>query len=153
MQPETTPRRGHTVLTLALLGLTALGVQAANHREAPITALDHKADITDMFAFVSYDDRNPSAPPSKVSLVVCMDPLLEPGNGPTLFPFDPMILYEVKVDNELYVRDYAKCVLCYKCVEACGEDAQNTFAIAVAGRPNRCRTPSSSGRRAARRCR
>ncbi len=40
----------------------------------------------------------------------------------------------VKVDNELYVRDYAKCVLCYKCVEACGDDAQNTFAIAVAGR-------------------
>jgi len=40
----------------------------------------------------------------------------------------------VKVDNDLYVRDYAKCVLCYKCVEACGEDAQNTFAIAVAGR-------------------
>jgi NADP-reducing hydrogenase subunit HndD len=40
----------------------------------------------------------------------------------------------VKVDNELYVRDYGKCVLCYKCVEACGTDAQNTFAIAVAGR-------------------
>jgi hypothetical protein len=29
---------------------------AANHREAPLTALDHKADITDFFAFVSYDD-------------------------------------------------------------------------------------------------
>jgi predicted molibdopterin-dependent oxidoreductase YjgC len=40
----------------------------------------------------------------------------------------------VKIDNELYVRDYSKCVLCYKCVEACGVDAQNTFAIAVAGR-------------------
>jgi len=40
----------------------------------------------------------------------------------------------VKVDNDLYVRDYSKCVLCYKCVEACGVDAQNTFAIAVAGR-------------------
>jgi predicted molibdopterin-dependent oxidoreductase YjgC len=40
----------------------------------------------------------------------------------------------VKVDNELYVRDYARCILCYKCVEACGTDAQNTFAIAVAGR-------------------
>ncbi|HYH45379.1 MAG TPA: 2Fe-2S iron-sulfur cluster-binding protein, partial [Thermoanaerobaculia bacterium] len=40
----------------------------------------------------------------------------------------------VKVDNELYVRDYSKCILCYKCVEACGTDAQNTFAIAVAGR-------------------
>ena len=40
----------------------------------------------------------------------------------------------VKIDNDLYIRDYGKCVLCYKCVEACGTDAQNTFAIAVAGR-------------------
>jgi predicted molibdopterin-dependent oxidoreductase YjgC len=40
----------------------------------------------------------------------------------------------VKVDNELYVRDYSKCILCYKCVEACGVDHQNTFAISVAGR-------------------
>ena len=39
-----------------------------------------------------------------------------------------------KIDNELYVRDYSKCILCYKCVDACGEQAQNTFAIAVAGR-------------------
>ncbi len=40
----------------------------------------------------------------------------------------------VRVDNELYVRDFSKCILCYRCVEACGTDAQNTFAIAVAGR-------------------
>jgi NADP-reducing hydrogenase subunit HndD len=40
----------------------------------------------------------------------------------------------VKYDNDSYVRDYSRCILCYKCVEACGEDAQNTFAIAVAGR-------------------
>lgn len=40
----------------------------------------------------------------------------------------------VKIHDELFVRDYSKCILCYKCVEACGEDAQNTFAIAVAGR-------------------
>jgi predicted molibdopterin-dependent oxidoreductase YjgC len=40
----------------------------------------------------------------------------------------------VKIDNDLYVRDYSRCILCYKCVEACGVDAQNTFAIAVAGR-------------------
>jgi predicted molibdopterin-dependent oxidoreductase YjgC len=39
-----------------------------------------------------------------------------------------------RIDNNLYVRDYAKCILCYRCVEACGVDAQNTFAIAVAGR-------------------
>jgi predicted molibdopterin-dependent oxidoreductase YjgC len=40
----------------------------------------------------------------------------------------------VKVDNDLYVRDYSKCILCYKCVEACGVDHQNTFAISTAGR-------------------
>jgi len=40
----------------------------------------------------------------------------------------------VKVDNDLYVRDYSKCILCYKCVDACGEQYQNTFAITVAGR-------------------
>ncbi|MFI9102385.1 2Fe-2S iron-sulfur cluster-binding protein [Streptomyces fildesensis] len=39
-----------------------------------------------------------------------------------------------KVDNDLYVRDYSKCILCYKCVDACGEQWQNSFAIAVAGR-------------------
>ena len=39
-----------------------------------------------------------------------------------------------KIDNDLYMRDYSKCILCYKCVEACGDDAQSTFAIAVAGR-------------------
>ncbi len=40
----------------------------------------------------------------------------------------------VRVDNDLYVRDYSRCILCYRCVDACGEDAQNTFAIQVAGR-------------------
>jgi predicted molibdopterin-dependent oxidoreductase YjgC len=39
-----------------------------------------------------------------------------------------------KHDNPLYLRDYGRCILCYKCVEACGAEAQNTFAIAVAGR-------------------
>jgi len=44
------------------------------------------------------------------------------------------VAQDVKVDNDLYVRDYSKCILCYRCVEACGEDHQNTFAIHVAGR-------------------
>jgi len=39
-----------------------------------------------------------------------------------------------KLDNDTYIRDYSRCILCYKCVQACGVDAQNTFAIAVAGR-------------------
>ncbi len=40
----------------------------------------------------------------------------------------------VKIDNPLYVRDYAKCILCYQCVDACGEQWQQTWAIGVAGR-------------------
>src|SRR5579859_3212253 len=35
----------------------------------------------------------------------------------------------VKIDNELYVRDYSKCILCYKCVEACGVDAQDRKSV------------------------
>lgn len=49
-------------------------------------------------------------------------------------PAAATVAQPVKIDNDLYVRDYSKCVLCYKCVEACGVDAQNTFAISVAGR-------------------
>ena len=41
---------------------------------------------------------------------------------------------EPKVQDNLYIRDYDKCVLCYKCVEACGDDAQHSYAIAVSGR-------------------
>jgi predicted molibdopterin-dependent oxidoreductase YjgC len=44
------------------------------------------------------------------------------------------VAQDVKIDNDLYVRDYSKCILCYRCTSACGEDHQNTFAIAVAGR-------------------
>jgi Domain of unknown function (DUF4331) len=68
---------------------------AANHREAPITALDHKADITDVFAFRSYD----GGETPRVTLILCVDPLQEPGNGPNWWPFDPDILYEIRIDN------------------------------------------------------
>jgi predicted molibdopterin-dependent oxidoreductase YjgC len=44
------------------------------------------------------------------------------------------VAQDVKIDNDLYVRDYSRCILCYRCVEACGVDHQNTFAIHVAGR-------------------
>ena len=61
--------------------------------------------------------------------------LAEYGCEPARFgPAAATVTQPPKIDNDLYVRDYAKCVLCYKCVEACGEDHQNTFAIAVAGR-------------------
>lgn len=87
----------------ALIAATALILPTAafpaNHREAPITALDHKADITDVYAFVSYGDEATQKNPTHVTLMMAVDPLLEPANGPTLFPFDPDMLYEIKVDN------------------------------------------------------
>ena len=67
---------------------------AASHREAPITALDQKADITDWFTFVSFNH------PDRVTMILNVDPFLEPSNGPNYFPFDPGILYEMHVDND-----------------------------------------------------
>lgn len=42
--------------------------------------------------------------------------------GATLHP--PLI-----DDNPVYIRDYAKCVLCWRCVQVCADDAQYTYAI------------------------
>ena len=41
---------------------------------------------------------------------------------------------EVKDDNPMYLRDYEKCVLCWRCVQVCAEDAQYTFALSFNGR-------------------
>ena len=41
---------------------------------------------------------------------------------------------EVKDDNPMYVRDYSKCLLCWRCVQVCADDAQYTFAINFSGR-------------------
>ena len=81
-------------LALAALMGAPFGAQAANHREAPITALDRTADITDWYTFVSYDN------PGRVTLILAVDPLLEPSNGPNYFPFDANILYTFHVDND-----------------------------------------------------
>jgi Domain of unknown function (DUF4331) len=89
------PRRQSLVgLAMSLLLITPPGVFASSHREAPITALDHAADITDFYAFVSYDH------PDRVTFIMNVDPFLEPSNGPNFFPFDPNVLYQIKIDND-----------------------------------------------------
>ena len=76
MQLNTKP-----LLAAGALALVASTPFASNHREAPITALDEKADITDFYAFVSYDEFQVAGEqPEKVTFVLCVDPLLEPGN-------------------------------------------------------------------------
>ena len=73
----------------------------------------------------------PPAPPSPPGV---RDALVPGHHSPPDPSYAATVAQPTKVDNELYVRDYGKCILCYKCVEACGPDHQNTFAIAVAGR-------------------
>src|ERR1022692_3664768 len=80
-------------LALSLLIAVPPGALASSHREAPITALDHAADITDFYAFVSYDH------PDRVTFIMNVDPFLQPSNGPNYFPFDPSVLYQIKIDN------------------------------------------------------
>lgn len=78
---------------LVLVVLAPASMFAASHREAPITALDRTADITDWYTFVSYNH------PDRVTMILNVDPFLEPSNGPNYFPFDPNVLYEMRVDN------------------------------------------------------
>ncbi len=84
------------ILIFLALIMSAASVYGAGHREAPITALDPKADITDVYAFKSYDG---STTGTHITMIMCVDPFLEPANGPNWFPFDPDILYEINVDN------------------------------------------------------
>src|SRR5450432_1965463 len=81
-------------LAMTLCMLVPASLFASSHREAPITALDRSADVTDWYAFVSYDN------PNNVTFILNVDPLLEPANGPNYFPFDPNVLYEMHVDND-----------------------------------------------------
>ncbi len=37
-------------------------------------------------------------------------------------------------DNPFYIRDYNKCVLCWRCVQACGDDMQFTYALGLGKR-------------------
>jgi len=73
-------------------------------------------------------------PPAKPAPAGERDALQAGHHSPPDLTHRATVAQPTKVDNELYTRDYAKCILCYKCVEACGTDYQNTFAIAVAGR-------------------
>jgi NADH dehydrogenase/NADH:ubiquinone oxidoreductase subunit G len=40
----------------------------------------------------------------------------------------------VKDDNPMYIRDYSKCLLCWRCVQVCADDVQYTYAINFEGR-------------------
>ncbi len=82
----------HLAIGLAVLMMAAPAF-AASHREAPLIALDPSADITDFYAFRSWED------PSKAVFVMNVIPAQEPSSGPNYFNFDDDVLYEIHIDN------------------------------------------------------
>jgi len=53
---------------------------------------------------------------------------------PSRFPGAETRSQEVIDDNPFFVRDYQKCLMCWRCSQACGDDIQFTYAISVGGR-------------------
>src|SRR5262245_40047943 len=87
---------------IAALVLAAAPALAASHREAPAMTLDPGADISDVYAFVSYDAANLARAPAdrKVTLIMNVVPGQEPSSGPNYYSFDDRVLYQIAVDND-----------------------------------------------------
>ena len=37
--------------------------------------------------------------------------------------------FDVLKDNPFYIRDYSQCVMCWRCIQVCADDVQNTYAL------------------------
>jgi hypothetical protein len=128
-----TLRRGLAAAGLALgLGITPAG--AASHREAPLMTLDPGADITDVYAFVSYDAASVAAPLAqrKVTLIMNVVPGQEPGSGPNYFAFDDNVLYALHVDDN---RDNLSDDINYEFRFQTTTDAPEQFLATLGGGP------------------
>ncbi len=96
-------RSGPTLLLIAALTGAGLGTgRAASHREAPLMALDPAADLTDVYAFVSYDAANLARSPADrlVTFVMNVNPGHDPADGPNYFNFDDEVAYRFNIDND-----------------------------------------------------
>ncbi len=80
-------------VTLATALALSSATPAASHREAPLIAQDPAADITDVYAFRSWED------PSKVVFILNVIPAQEPSSGPNYFFFDDKVAYDFNIDT------------------------------------------------------
>lgn len=78
---------------LAFASLWCNLIFAASHREAPLIALDPTADITDVYAFRSWEH------PDNVVFIMNVIPAQEPSSGPNYFNFDDKVLYQIHLDT------------------------------------------------------
>jgi Domain of unknown function (DUF4331) len=86
--------RAVAVLTAALMitNTTAPVVRAASHREAPLIALDPAADLTDVYAFRSWEDD------TKAVFIMNVIPSQVPASGPNFFNLDDRVRYAFHFD-------------------------------------------------------
>lgn len=100
-------RNGGLALALALVGAAAVAALfsgraaperagAASHREAPLISLDPAADISDFFAFRSYEPGKSD----RVVFIMDVNPGEEPSSGPNYYAFDPSVTYSIGIDND-----------------------------------------------------
>lgn len=83
------------ILTVAWLVIVAPGqTGASSHREAPLIAQDPYADVTDVYAFVSPDNKN------TVTLIASWIPFEHPDGGPNFYRFADDVLYQLHVSND-----------------------------------------------------
>jgi len=88
---------------LAAVSVSGAGSSlAASHREAPGMAGDPTADITDVYAFVSYDQANLNRTPDarRVTFIMNVIPGQNPADGPNYFNFGDDVVYRINIDND-----------------------------------------------------
>src|SRR5262245_65554144 len=86
-------RKGIALLLVGLMVATVVpGAQAASHREAPLIALDPTADLTDVYAFRSWEDD------TKAVFIMNVIPQQVPASGPNFFNLDDDVLYSFNFD-------------------------------------------------------
>jgi Domain of unknown function (DUF4331) len=85
--------RGVALLLTVLMVASGVPVaQAASHREAPLIALDPTADLTDVYAFRSWEDA------SKAVFIMNVIPQQVPASGPNFFNLDDEVRYSFNFD-------------------------------------------------------
>ncbi len=69
------------------------GVYASSHREAPLLTGDPKADATDLYAFVSPDNKDTA------TIIANYSPFQNPPGGPNFNTFGDDVTYDINIDN------------------------------------------------------
>jgi hypothetical protein len=91
-QPQRIFRFIAALVAVLMIAPSAPFTWAASHREAPLIALDPTADITDVYAFRSWED------PTKAVFIMNVIPSQVPASGPNFFNFDDDVLYAFHFD-------------------------------------------------------